>query len=100
MKTIKELAKEYVDRNFVFNNMDEERELRRAVRCGIKISEQWIRVEYELPNPLDKSTNSEPVLVKIWDGDYYDVKQYSTVIGWFPMLDYEKVTHWRPINRK
>ena len=109
MKTIEEVASEYLE-----EMCDEENvQVEFAFKAGVRFAQEWISVENRLPE------NHKAVLVKvkcepcnkeefeiISMGDYYDYKE-SRFEGWnifhnliqrgFHCSSY-KVTHWRPIE--
>ena len=104
MKTIEEAAKEYAEKlNYSMeakHNMCP-MDFEISFKKGIAFAEEWISVEDELPE------NSIEIIFKTKEGRVYSgfyglsCNFYATltnILGNNIMID--KVTHWRPINRK
>ena len=106
MKTIEEAAREYQTK--IYEDVFEEGSLsEQKLQCindfkaGVAFAEEWISVKDELPE------NSIDIIFKtrgkrIYYGFYgLSCNFYAEVVDIFGkniMID--KVTHWRPINRK
>ena len=78
------------------NDLLEKEECYDGFKAGVEFATRWIPVEEELP-PIDV-----PILIKTMDG-YYDETMYNGEYfrgrgDW--SLQYEDITHWRPIEFK
>jgi len=93
MKTIKERAKE-LNPYKVTESIGNCLSFNQGVQAGVKIAEDWVSIEEELPEIREKPYQ---VLVKTSD-DQYDVIR---IIDEFEIsLIKEHFDFWRPINRK
>lgn len=97
MKTIDAAAMEFEMQNFKSGKIEIER---LAFKAGVQFAEEWISVDDELP--------SKDIGIVLLMFDYYpenvttgDVDRNDGLIyPHYRFVDWKKITHWRPINRK
>ena len=105
MKTIEEAARDYSCRdNLTKLEFPINKELlcaleEIALKEGVKIAEEWISVEKELP------INQDIVLVKtdlgcVTIAYLHGKKSGFIVYGEDAYIEFGNITHWRPIKRK
>lgn len=101
MKTIKQAAKEYANKNhFRFiNNIEREVDIK-AFEAGVNFAQQWISVDDELPEIKNKRYQ---IHIKYKSGiDIYDTLAIEPSIctkeNLLEILNELNITHWRPIN--
>ena len=101
MKTIDQLAKEYVQSR-PYSTLDSPKLKEEAYDGfieGIKYSEKWISIKEELPEK-DKTGFYVPVLVIDENSGLCSSAAYKNerFIPDSPLLEHEDITHWRHIH--
>ena len=106
MKTVKEAAKEY-GRKVSPQSDWTARNAEISFKSGVEYAQRWIAIEEDKP---EKSylQFSEEVICKFTfktnpQKQYHEIGQYNHEKKWFEDSNgeiIERVTHWRPIDRK
>ena len=111
MKTIEQFKEEYIANLDITGNLtktDIIEQNMNAIDAGVEFAQRWIPVEEELP-VFDKTEypngNYKVYFVKILTGSMSPIIRYGAAHlvndkRWSCELDWNVVTHWRPIEYK
>jgi hypothetical protein len=91
MKTVKEAAHEYAQKNVTLS-------VYAAFTEGVEFAQRWIPVEDELPDEKEAVFHLVKTDGGCAAGTYFNKKWY--IDSWLINLKHTPVTHWRPIEFK